>query len=288
MATLINPSTGSQPRHSMQSRRSSRQLNRTSNVDMRASMSFGRHLNDVPQSPALGQDQQRGYSADVRRDASAPAIHTMSQDSHTKKLEAGDMTRSDSGFDDGFSDEERARLDRRVVWKTDLVMLPLMGCIVLLQYLDKAILSYAALLGLAIDLKLESNEYSWAGEFASASNGPMQWFVPVRPEFPILLAPRLEPRSARRGLVGLDLCACDRSLRACRCHACGPSAPLHGRGETGWWLPRPSWSLHGRGRVASSMRVTFAPRQFGRVNPQPRDSHSSCFRSDPIRRDQTN
>lgn len=81
-----------------------------------------------------------------------------------KKLEAGDMSRSESGWSDGFTDEERARLDRRVLLKTDFAMLPLMGIIVMLQYLDKAILSYAALLGLTTDLKLMTNEYNWACE----------------------------------------------------------------------------------------------------------------------------
>lgn len=74
------------------------------------------------------------------------------------------MTRSESGWSDGFTDEERARLDKRVLRKTDIAMLPLMGIIVMLQYLDKAILSYAALLGLVQDLKLVGNEYSWACE----------------------------------------------------------------------------------------------------------------------------
>ena len=47
-----------------------------------------------------------------------------------------------------------------------LGFLPLMGVIVMLQYLDKAILSYAALLGLTIDLKLQMNEYNWACEYS--------------------------------------------------------------------------------------------------------------------------
>ncbi|CAO1621697.1 unnamed protein product [Parajaminaea phylloscopi] len=60
-----------------------------------------------------------------------------------------------------LSDADRA-LERALLRKTDLALLPLMGVIVLLQYLDKAILSYAALLGMTLQLRLVSNEYSWA------------------------------------------------------------------------------------------------------------------------------
>lgn len=75
-----------------------------------------------------------------------------------------DHTSSTSPRSSFTGDAEHKKLLRRVLVKTDLALLPLMGCITLLQFLDKAILSYAALLGLQKDLNLTGNDYSWAGE----------------------------------------------------------------------------------------------------------------------------
>lgn len=164
MDTLINPSTGTEPR------RSSHAGRRSDQVDIRTSSHFqGPRSRSHPSSlfPAGKQQRdERGYPIGANR---GPA--RTNQDDHTdsdaghKKLEASDLTRSDSGWDDGFTDEERARLDMRVLRKTDIAFLPLMGIIVMLQYLDKAILSYAALLGLTFDLQLTGNEYNWACEY---------------------------------------------------------------------------------------------------------------------------
>ena len=178
MATLISPATGSQPRASMQSRRSSNMARISEQVDIRNSAHFqGSRSGSHPTSLYLAGKQQRdergypqGHSVPGSSGlAAAPVTFDEAQpdsDGGHKKLEAGDMSRSESGWSDGFTDEERARLDKRVLLKTDFAMLPLMGIIVMLQYLDKAILSYAALLGLTTDLKLDpmSNEYSWACE----------------------------------------------------------------------------------------------------------------------------
>ncbi|KAH3662166.1 hypothetical protein OGAPHI_005414 [Ogataea philodendri] len=53
------------------------------------------------------------------------------------------------------------RLNKRVVMKIDLVILPFLVCTVFLQLLDKNCLSYAALYGLKTDNNLKGQEYSW-------------------------------------------------------------------------------------------------------------------------------
>lgn len=77
---------------------------------------------------------------------------------------------NDPGATVTLSDRD-AVIEKRLVGKTDAVLLPFMGIIVLLQYLDKAILSYAALLGMTKQLQLVGNEYSWAGEYVSGAEG---------------------------------------------------------------------------------------------------------------------
>ncbi|KAL3476568.1 major facilitator superfamily domain-containing protein [Aspergillus californicus] len=50
---------------------------------------------------------------------------------------------------------------RRVLWKIDLVLLPLLGFCYLLQFLDKQSLNYASLLGILEDIHLVGKQYSW-------------------------------------------------------------------------------------------------------------------------------
>lgn len=92
------------------------------------------------------------------------ASHDGSDEQHVaaQDLKPEPSSSDDTEGGDSMSDEHSKRLHRRVVLKTDLALLPLMGLTVLLQYLDKAILSYAALLGLVKDLRLTGTEYSWA------------------------------------------------------------------------------------------------------------------------------
>ncbi|KAH8653175.1 membrane transporter [Tricladium varicosporioides] len=52
-------------------------------------------------------------------------------------------------------------LERRVLLKTDIVVLPMMCFVFFFQYLDKQSLSYASVYGLITDLKLVGNQYSW-------------------------------------------------------------------------------------------------------------------------------
>ncbi|CAG7965821.1 unnamed protein product [Penicillium olsonii] len=52
--------------------------------------------------------------------------------------------------------------ERRVLWKLDLILIPLMGAAYFLQFLDKLALSQATLFNLRQDLNMHGNEYSWA------------------------------------------------------------------------------------------------------------------------------
>ncbi|KAI1342746.1 dipeptide transmembrane transporter [Xylariaceae sp. FL0016] len=57
-----------------------------------------------------------------------------------------------------FTEEEA----RRVQWKTDVFILPILCITISLQYLDKVTLSYSAVYGMQKDLNLVGQQYSWA------------------------------------------------------------------------------------------------------------------------------
>ncbi|KAH6853200.1 major facilitator superfamily domain-containing protein [Chaetomium sp. MPI-CAGE-AT-0009] len=57
--------------------------------------------------------------------------------------------------------EYTAQEARRVKWKVDFFILPLLCATITLQYLDKVTLSYAAVYGILEDLHLVGQEYSW-------------------------------------------------------------------------------------------------------------------------------
>ncbi|CZT49580.1 related to permease of the major facilitator superfamily [Rhynchosporium secalis] len=52
-------------------------------------------------------------------------------------------------------------LEKRVLRKTDMVVLPMMCCVFFFQYLDKQSLSYASVYGLIQDLELKGNQFAW-------------------------------------------------------------------------------------------------------------------------------
>ncbi|CCK70061.1 allantoate permease family MFS transporter KNAG_0D03140 [Huiozyma naganishii CBS 8797] len=53
--------------------------------------------------------------------------------------------------------------DRKLVWKIDLCMFPLMCLIYAVQFMDKISTSSAAIMGLRTDLKMHGDQYSWVG-----------------------------------------------------------------------------------------------------------------------------
>lgn len=57
------------------------------------------------------------------------------------------------------TDEE----DRKLCWKIDLCMFPLMCLIYAVQFMDKIATGSAAVMGLQTDLKMKGKEYSWVG-----------------------------------------------------------------------------------------------------------------------------
>ncbi|KAJ5613210.1 hypothetical protein N7510_006404 [Penicillium lagena] len=64
----------------------------------------------------------------------------------------------------GSTDQEMTNeMERRVLRKIDMVVLPLMCLVFFSQYLDKQSLSYASVFGLIEDLRLDSFQFSWLG-----------------------------------------------------------------------------------------------------------------------------
>ncbi|CCK72924.1 allantoate permease family MFS transporter KNAG_0M00710 [Huiozyma naganishii CBS 8797] len=53
--------------------------------------------------------------------------------------------------------------DRKLVWKLDLVMFPLICFIYAIQYMDKIATGSAAIMGLRQDLHMHGDQYSWVG-----------------------------------------------------------------------------------------------------------------------------
>ncbi|KAJ6024816.1 hypothetical protein N7540_005613 [Penicillium herquei] len=53
-------------------------------------------------------------------------------------------------------------MERKVLWKLDLFLIPLMGFCYMLQYMDKLALSQSTLFGLTEDLGLKGTEYNWS------------------------------------------------------------------------------------------------------------------------------
>ncbi|CAL9734170.1 allantoate permease [Monosporozyma servazzii] len=69
--------------------------------------------------------------------------------------------------------------DRKLVWKIDLCMFPLMCLIYAVQYMDKVATGSAAIMGLRDDLKMHGDQYSWVGSsfyfgFLFMNLGPVQ------------------------------------------------------------------------------------------------------------------
>ena len=50
--------------------------------------------------------------------------------------------------------------EKRLVKKIDWMIMPLMFCCYLLQFLDKSLLNYAAVMGIREDLDLDTNQYA--------------------------------------------------------------------------------------------------------------------------------
>lgn len=103
--------------------------------------------------------------------------HDIQLSLHPEKHEAGDIIESqqrDRGKD--VAAQFLARLDpaiaaepiaepeaRRILWKIDLILIPLIMVTVVLAAIDKVIISNAAIYGMKTDTHLAGDQYSWVG-----------------------------------------------------------------------------------------------------------------------------
>ncbi|KAJ5227639.1 uncharacterized protein N7469_007645 [Penicillium citrinum] len=91
---------------------------------------------------------------DITSDANAP-------DLDIKKLDSSPAAR-DVDFGQVLETAVTPELERKVLWKLDLYLIPLMGFCYMLQYMDKLALSQATLFNLAEDLDLQGTQYNWS------------------------------------------------------------------------------------------------------------------------------
>ncbi|KAJ5557367.1 hypothetical protein N7513_002956 [Penicillium frequentans] len=68
----------------------------------------------------------------------------------------------DVDFGEVLETHATPQMERKVLWKLDLFLIPLMGFCYMLQYMDKLALSQATLFGLTEDLHLKGTEYNWS------------------------------------------------------------------------------------------------------------------------------
>ncbi|KAK4505389.1 hypothetical protein PRZ48_003352 [Zasmidium cellare] len=101
-----------------------------------------------------------------------------------KKIPLGDVAPEHEaavGESKAITDEER-----RVRWKIDLVVLPMMCLVFFTQYLDKQSLSYASVYGLLTDLNLTASQYSWLTSCFYLSQLASEWpFIYLMSRLPI-------------------------------------------------------------------------------------------------------
>ncbi|KAJ6123448.1 hypothetical protein N7512_005913 [Penicillium capsulatum] len=62
--------------------------------------------------------------------------------------------------DAGLSEEERARIDRKLLWKLDLQLVPWLSLLYLVSFLDRTNIGNAKIVGLKDDLGLSPNQYN--------------------------------------------------------------------------------------------------------------------------------
>ncbi|CDH10903.1 probable Allantoate permease [Zygosaccharomyces bailii ISA1307] len=112
----------------------------------------------IKQDASVKESEQ--HSVDVERGHTLTTI--ISPYGH--KVEIG------KGVDDAMDFAEEAKdivvtpeEDRKLLWKIDLCMFPLMCLLYAVQFMDKVTTSSAAVMGLRTDLKMHGDQYSWVG-----------------------------------------------------------------------------------------------------------------------------
>ena len=91
--------------------------------------------------------------------------------SHTEARSAGDLKYGDVALDHFSHTHDLAEpidpeAERKLLRKIDWMVIPFICVTYLITYIDKATLGYAAVFGLADDLHLVGNEFSWLGKQA--------------------------------------------------------------------------------------------------------------------------
>ena len=112
----------------------------------------------IKQDASVKESEQ--HSVDVERGHTLTTIISP----YGKKVEIGE------GVDDAMDFAEEAKdivvtpeEDRKLLWKIDLCMFPLMCLLYAVQFMDKVTTSSAAVMGLRTDLKMHGDQYSWVG-----------------------------------------------------------------------------------------------------------------------------
>ncbi|KAK2666281.1 Major facilitator superfamily [Fusarium oxysporum f. sp. vasinfectum] len=97
------------------------------------------------------------YKAESRQDSAAGNIENIPL---SEDVAARFLVNLDPAIKDQPITPEEAR---RVLWKIDFIVLPIIAGTVILSAVDKVVISNAAIMGMKDDLNLVGNEYSWAG-----------------------------------------------------------------------------------------------------------------------------
>ncbi|KAJ5873725.1 uncharacterized protein N7529_002155 [Penicillium soppii] len=82
-------------------------------------------------------------------------------ESGLEKLKVDESVLRDVDFGQVLELETTPEMEKRVLRKLDLFLIPLMGGCYMLQYIDKLAISQATLFNLRQDLNLKGNEYNW-------------------------------------------------------------------------------------------------------------------------------
>ncbi|KAL4882969.1 major facilitator superfamily domain-containing protein [Aspergillus karnatakaensis] len=82
------------------------------------------------------------------------------QDNTNKDVAAQFLSRLDAAITDSPVTAEESR---RVLWKIDLILIPLIMITVILAAVDKVIISNASIYGMSDETNLTGNQYSWVG-----------------------------------------------------------------------------------------------------------------------------
>ncbi|KAL4891479.1 major facilitator superfamily domain-containing protein [Aspergillus ambiguus] len=91
-----------------------------------------------------------------------PSTPPREDDLNDLKLRAEESMARDVDLGQMLEVEATPEQQRRVLWKLDIILIPVMGLCYMMQYMDKLALSQATLFGIREDLGLTGQQYPWA------------------------------------------------------------------------------------------------------------------------------